>query len=72
MEKKKEQLDDKEAYFTFQELQEAREEVIQKMLDQIKDEKLKETIRNKMKEEEEIYAQEQKKKVIEKSKKTKV
>ena len=33
MEKKKEQLDDKEAYFTFQELQEAREEVIQKMLD---------------------------------------
>ena len=56
MEKNIEQLNEKEAYFTFQELQEAREEVIQKMLDQIKDEKLKETIRNKMKEEEEIYA----------------
>ena len=49
MEKNIEQLNEKEAYFTFQELQEAREEVIQKMLDQIKDEKLKETIRNKMK-----------------------
>ena len=59
-------------YFTFQELQEARKEVMQKVLDQIKDEKLKETIKAKMKQEEEIFAQKQEKKLTENSKKIQI